>query len=800
MRISLNWLKEFVDIDCTPEELADKLTMLGLEIESMVCPGAEVRNVVVGQILSVEPHPDADKVVVCKTDVGEAEPLQIVCGAKNMKPGDKVPTCRVGGGLPGGLEIGRRKMRGVESQGMMCSGRELGLNDDQAGLLILDPDTPVGVDAVPVLGLDDVVYEIEVTPNRNDWSSMIGVARELAAFFSKPLRIPDASVPESGGEAAGDRSSVTIENPDLCARYLGRVFDGVRVGPSPDWMARRLVAAGQRPINNIVDITNYVLLETGHPLHAFDFDKLAENRIVVRSARPGETLVTIDGDTRKLIPENLVIADASSPVAMAGVMGGLDSEVTEGTVRVFLESAWFDPVSVRRTARMHNMATEASQRFQRGADPEMALFALNRAAQLFAEYASASVAPGVIDAYPRPHERRFINLRFDRARKVLGTDVPDASQRQYLEALGFSVQGEQEGGCRFQVPTWRHDCSIEEDLIEEIVRLHGYDRVPSSVAKVRIQEKEYYPEDRALRCLRPFLTGLGLVEVINMSFSSVAETRRSGFEEPWLDMVALQNPMSENQSTMRTSLIPGLLGNVAHNLRHGSRNIRLFEIGPVYRPNPNADLPDQSLHLAVALSGMPDHKHWSRPETAFDFYDLKGVVDALGDFFGLPWAIEAAEFGPMEPGQTGALVLDTNRTIGRFGEVRRAVCKAYDLEQPVWLLELDLAVPLKQNKPKPRFEPLPAYPPVLRDLAVVVPSDLQVGDLVRAACQSGGKYLRDVALFDIYTGKQVPEGKKSVALSLVFQSPEMTLTEKVTQKAMDGILRKLQTEFGAELR
>lgn len=405
MRVSLNWLKELIDIPVGVDELADALTMLGLEIEAIERPGAGIKDVYVGRILSIEPHPDADKLVVCQTDTGRERPLQIVCGAKNMQVGDKVPTAVVGATLAEGFQIGRRKMRGVESEGMMCSARELGLGDDHTGLLILEPDAPVGGDCAGLLGLDDVIFEIEVTPNRGDWASMLGVARELAARFGTTMRTPAVAFEESSPDAAA-LSSVTIENAELCPRYIGRVLTGVRIGPSPRWMQNRLIAAGQRPINNVVDVTNFVLMETGHPLHAFDCDLLKENRIVVRNPRPGETIRTIDGQERALSPEMLVIADGLAPVAVAGIMGGLQSEVGENTTRVFLESAYFKPASVRRTARALGMQTEASQRFQRGADPEMALYAINRAAMLMQQTAGAQVARGLLDEYPPASARQ----------------------------------------------------------------------------------------------------------------------------------------------------------------------------------------------------------------------------------------------------------------------------------------------------------------------------------------------------------------------------------------------------------
>ncbi|HEX72272.1 MAG TPA: phenylalanine--tRNA ligase subunit beta, partial [Candidatus Hydrogenedentes bacterium] len=612
--------------------LAEHLTMLGLEIEAIERPGAEISEVYIGQILSIEPHPDADKLVVCHTDIGREDPLQIICGATNMKVGDKVPTAVVGATLPGGFAITRRKMRGIESFGMMCSPKELGLGEDHQGLMILDPETPVGADAKTALGLDDVILEIEVTPNRGDWDCMIGVARELAAFYNTPCRIPVLRLDETG-EAATALSSVTIEDPEKCPRYIGRVLDGVRVGPSPDWLCRRLIAAGQRPINNIVDITNYVLLETGHPLHAFDYDKLAENRIVVRCARPGESITTLDGAARKLTPDMLVIADAKAPQAVAGVMGGADSEVGEGASRIFLESAYFNPVSIRRTSRALGLITEASQHFQRGADPEMAVYAINRAAMLIQELAGARIAPGLLDAYPKPYVAPTIPLRYSRTNALLGTDIDGDTQRNMLQRLGFGINNITDGSCDCTAPTWRPDVEQEADLIEEIARLHGYDKIPVTLPQVRQSEMAFAPHESKLRKLRRLLVDIGLTELVNWTFSSKENVQRAKLSAEYLDMVALQNPLSENHATMRSSLIPGLLANAAFNLNHGVDRMAAFELGPVYKPFGNNDLPDERVCMGVILIGPREEPHWSKSPQPYDFYDLKGFAEAILDFF-----------------------------------------------------------------------------------------------------------------------------------------------------------------------
>jgi len=798
MRVSLNWLKEYVDIPVGVDELAHTLTMAGLEIEAIDRPGADISKVFTGKILSIERHPDADKLVVCRTDIGQGEPLQIVCGATNMRVGDIVPTAIVGATLAGKFEICRRKMRGIESQGMMCSARELGMGDDHTGLLILPSDTPIGQDAIPILGLDDVVFDLEITPNRGDWASLIGVARELAAVFGGRVRMPEIRIAESG-PSASELSSVRIEDDDLCPRYIGRVLSDVKIGPSPEWMCRKLLAAGQRPISNVVDITNYVLFETGHPLHAFDYDLLKGNRIVVRTPRAGETITSIDGEVRELSQDMLIIADADHPVAVAGIMGGRESEVGDGTTRVFLESAYFKPSSIRRTVRALGMQTEASTRFQRGADPEMALYAINRAAMLMQELAGARVAPGLLDEYPRRRVPKEITLRYKRADLLLGVKVPPERQREILENLGFAVKESSEESCTVTSPAWRHDASQEADLIEEVARLHGYDKIDTTLPKVRQMEVTLAPNDEPIRALRRHLVGQGLDEFFNWTFSCPEDVKSSGLDGAYLDMVTLENPLSEKQATMRSSLIPGLLATVSRNVRHGNLNILAFELGPVYIPEPGEKLPNEVMRAGVVLSGFCGEKHWSQPRRAVDFHDLKGYCEAILDFFGVSYSFESAEFGPFQNGQCGKVLMGET-ILGYLGQVRDGILRSYDIEQPVYLMELDLEYVLGHQRGAAQFQSIPMFPPSRRDMAVMVDASVPAGAIREVAAQSGGKLLKTVDIFDVYTGKQVLEGKKSVALSLVFQSEERTLTDADTQKAWDRILAKLKAAFQAELR
>jgi len=805
MLISLNWLRDYVDLPETVETLCERLTLLGLEIEKVTRPGEGIEKVVVGQVLSVERHPDADKLSVCRTDVGQGEPLQIVCGATNMKPGDKVPTALVGATLPGGFEIGRRKMRGVESYGMMCSARELGLGEEHMGLMILPADAPIGQDIRTYLGLDDAILEIEVTPNRGDWASMIGVARELAAWFGRTMRVPKAA-PAEGSAPVRALTSVTIEDPEGCPRYIARVIEGVKVGPSPDWMARRLTAAGMRPINNVVDVTNYVLMETGHPLHAFDYDRLSENRIVVRRARAGEQITTLDGERRSLTPEMLVIADAEKPQAVAGVMGGADSEVTDVTTRILLESAVFHPALIRRTARTLGLVTEAAQHFQRGADWDMAEYAVNRAADLVLQLAGGSLAAGLWDAAPRPPQPVSVQLRYHRAASFLGVQMFPATQREILDRLGFELESEDEVSATFRVPSWRvHDVSMETDLLEELARFHGYDRLPETLPPVRANATDFAPYDEPQEQTRRFLADRGLTEVFSWTFSSPAMVERAGLPETYGRMVTLSNPLTENHSTMRSSLIPGLLAIAERNARRGATGLAVFELGPVFLPPRDGavtpkTLPDEPPALGILLAGEPP-AHWAVPVRPYDLYDLKGIVETLG-----AWRRQDLRFRPMEspwplfvPGQAAEILLG-EAIAGYIGTVSGRVGKAFDLPFGCCVAELNLRVLFDAPLRPAQFQELPAFPPSPRDLAVLVDRTTPAGDLLEAVREKGGTLLRDARVFDVYTGKQVPPDKKSVAISLVFQSPERTLTDADTQQAFDRIVKHLERKFQAVLR
>ena len=800
MKIPLSWLNEYVDLnDKSATEICETMTMLGLEIESVEETGAGIQNVVVGHIQSIEPHPDADKLSVCKTDIGEAEPVTIVCGATNMSVGDKVPTALIGGSLPGGFAIGKRKMRGIESQGMMCSARELGMGDDHAGLLILDSAMKVGSDVRGPLGLNETVLEIEITPNRNDWSGLIGIARELAAHYDRPLILPEAVLTESD-EKAADVSSITIDTPELCNRYIGRIIKGVKIGPSPDWLKKRLIDAGQRPINNVVDVTNYVLLETGHPLHAFDLNKLSEHRIVVRTAKDGEVIKTIDQEERKLTSEMLVIADAKVPVAVAGIMGGYDSEVGDDTVDLLIESAYFSPTSIRKTSRTLNLVSEASQRFQRGSDIDMIPLAANRTCQLIQEVAGGSLLSGTLDEYPNVIRPQEISHNFNNVNARIGTDVPRETHTRILKSLGFNVSNETETEILVSAPPRRHDASRPADLVEEIARHYGFHNIPATLPKILPTDTVYAPNYKRLQHLRTQLTYMGLTEIYTWAFTSREDLQNANLTYELATAVPLENPLSEKNELMRPTLIPSVLHIASANIRKNTKNIRIFEMAPVYLQAANAEDTTQHDRLTICISGERRAGHWSQKATPCDVFDLKGYIEEVASLLESPDLVFKSEDHPAFAVGESATIFSKGNPIGHLGRLKTPVATKYAIDQDIFIAEIQIQALISKRSKVTRFTELSGHPVSMRDIAVVVDESVPAGDIQASASKAGGKILQNVDIFDIFTGNQVAPGKKSVALSLTFQSPERTLTDQDTEKAWNKILKTLQHSYNAELR
>ena len=797
MNVTLNWLKAYIDFEFSPSELADRLTMLGVEVESVKHLGTELEGVIVGSVTSIRPHPNADKLVLCQVDTGETEELQIVCGAPNAREGMLAPVATIGATLPVGLTIKRAKLRGETSQGMLCSEKELGLSGDAAGLMELSTDIPLGTPLSEALGLDDVVFELEITPNRPDCLSLIGVAREIRAETGNPLKLPTVDLQESGINIR-DLTSVTIGAPDLCPRYAARVIQGVKVTESPAWLQQRLESVGIGVINNIVDATNFVLMEYGQPLHAFDYHKLAENRIVVRRARDNEQIRTLDEVERELTSDMLVIADAEKPVALAGIMGGYDSEITETTCDFLLESAYFNPLSIRATAKALGISTEASYRFERGADPGAVLAALDRAAQLIAELTGGTICDGIVDVYPGQQSLTEIQLRPERVNFVLGTTIETAEMVQILDRLGFDVDIT---GKVYQVvvPTFRSDVTREIDLIEEIARVYGYDNIPTTLPKGDIPVPAPTPKTEARRRIKHFLLAAGMMEAVNYSFCdpNCFDKIRLNVDDPLRNTLQLRNPLSPEMSVLRTTLTPGLLENAQHNRNHQIDTIALFEIGGVFVHDGEEKEPER---VTGVLAGQIGEGVYSDPYRHPDFFDIKGLVEGMLEVCGVvDWTLQKTDAPTFHPGRNAEVLLG-DRRIGVFGEVHPEVLENYDLPYKAYLFEFDLEGLADAATFAKRFEPISIYPKVARDLAIVVDketlSDMPTGLIYT----TGGDSVDSVRLFDVYEGEQVPEGKKSLAYTITYHSATETLTDKAVNALHDEVVKCLNRELGAELR
>ena len=798
MKAPLSWLRDYVDIDAAPAELAHSLTLAGIEAEGFEVVGEHWDGVAVGLVTAVEPHPNADRLRLATVDTGDGM-AQVVCGAPNVAAGQKIAFAREGATLidahTGRIsKLKAAKIRGVESRGMVCSERELGLSDEHEGILVLDDDAPLGRPLADYLG--DVIFDFAITPNRPDLLSILGLAREAAAQTGRAAREPDLDYAEEG-PAAASKTSVEILDPDLCPRYIGGVVTGVTIGPSPRWLRERLAAYGSRSINNVVDVTNFVMLEMGQPLHAFDYDRLAENRIVVRRARPDEWITTIDGQPRELDADMLVIADAEEPVALAGVMGGEDSEVTVATVNLLLESANFNPANIRRTSQKTGLRSEASIRFDKGLSPELPLHAARRALKLIAEVAGGVVAEGLVDAYPGERPRPTVRLTAARTARVLGAETPASEAADLLARLGFSARPAGEGALDVTAPYWRTDIEIEDDLIEEIARLKGYDWAPTTGLPGRVPDFEPQPMLDLKREVRDELRALGFDEIITYSLTNPEVQAKSRVE----DAAALQvvNPLSSEQTELRRSLRGGVLQTLASNARHEDGVLRLFEVGRVYLPR-TGDLPDERETVGGAITGARRDPHWGGEEPGVvDFYDAKGLLDALFAALGAAPEYEATRDPLLHPGRTASVRVG-GVVVGLVGELHPNTLRAFDLgDGPCAYFEIDLgalldAAPAEQR----RYQPLARFPGAVRDLALLVDESLPAGSVT--AMLEATPLVAEARLFDVYAGDPIADGKKSLAYRMVWQSPGRTLTNEEVDKAQARLLQRLEKELGAVLR
>ena len=793
MLFSYNWLKEYLEGAPAPDELSDRLTMSGTEIESVTRTGAAFTNVITAQIISCEKHPNADKLSYCKVRTDKEE-LAIVCGAKNMKAGDKVALAVNGAELPGGLKIKKSKIRGVESQGMMCSEVELGLKDTSSGLMILPPDTPLGVDYSAILG-SDYMMEAGITPNRGDILSIRGLAREAAAVTGARF-IDKSFTVEEGGGPVEKAATVSVAPACPCRRYSARVIEGVKTGPSPDDIRARLEAHGIRAINNVVDITNLVLLETGQPLHAFDLDKLNGHRINVRFAAEGESIETIDGKTRSLDTSMLVIADSAVPVAIAGVMGGKATEVSEGTVRVLLESAWFEPSSVRMTSRKLGLSSDSSYRFERGVDIDGVAKALDMAANLILKLAGGAATKGTIDIRAVKAVPAEIDFRLKRAEELLGVSIGEKALLEIFGRLGIIARVKSPGVITAVPPSYRTDLVQETDLMEEAARLFGYNNISTTLPVARLIPGSPGRLSAIRRKVKTLLVDSGLTEVVNYSFVSREAFAITGPESK--AGVAILNPLTEEQAVMRDSLLPSLLENLKFNLARKSEELKIFEFAPAFIAN--SRLPHERWKVAGLLYGHRYEPGWSYPAESVDFFDVKGLIERLLEGLGIQRAVfERTEHRLLHPGKAAALRL-ANKPAGVFGEVHPALWAGYDLRMPAYLFELDIDTMMASFGAARKYSPLPKFPESARDIAFIVNEETPFREISDSIKRIDVKLIEKVELFDVYYGSNIPSGKRSLAVRVTYRSRERTLTGQEVEDIHTRVVKELTERFKAEVR
>lgn len=793
MLVPLKWLNEYVKIDdIDSQEFADAMTMSGSKVEEVIESGREISNVVTGRIIRIEKHPNAEKLVICQVDVGK-ETIQIVTGADNVREGHIVPVALHGSTLPGGVRIKRGKLRGVESNGMLCSAAELGLENvpnAADGIYILPEDTGIGLDIKDVLKLNSVIVDFEITSNRPDCLSMTGMAREAAVTFNRSLNIHSINVREGNGDVR-DYIDVEIKAKDLCRRYAGRVVRNVKIAESPEWMKERLSEAGVRPINNIVDITNYVMLEYGQPLHAFDYDKISGKRIIVRRAEEGEKLVTLDGKERILDSSMLVIADAKKALVVAGVMGGEDSEITDNTTTIFFESANFNGTSVRLASKKLGLRTESSSRFEKGIDPNIALDALNRAAELVVELGAGEVVGGIIDRYEDKLEPWTIDISPERINRFLGTNVSADEMEAILKRLGITVL--RNGGMKAVIPTFRADLELEEDIAEEIARIYGYNNIESTMIKGDTLQGGRTREQKIQDIAKELFTGAGLYEAITYSIVSPGDFDKINIpvDSSMRRVVRIMNPLGEDLSIMRTTLIPSMLEVISRNYSKKTESAGFYEMGRVYLPleNETSKLPEEKNRLIIGLYG------------GFDFYDIKGYVELLLEGLGIRKYefVRETDNPTFHPGRTAKLMI-RKKDVGVLGEIHPDVLERYDIPVGTYVCELDFDEIVAMADLDKHFKNLPKYPAVERDMALLIDKNVMVSEIEHIIRQKGGNLIENTKLFDVYEGKQIPEGKKSVAYSIVYRAEDRTLKDEEVNRVHNSIINELESKLGAQLR
>jgi phenylalanyl-tRNA synthetase beta chain len=808
MKVTLNWLKQYVDFNWSPEELTERLTMLGLEVEGVQKISAAFEGIVVAQVITRDKHPNADKLSVCRVNDGTGE-RQIVCGAQNFKAGDKVPLILPGASLPmkpGDKEpftIKVGKIRSVESHGMMCSPQELGLPDQVDGLLILRGDAKVGQPFAEYLGRSgsDVVYDLEVTPNRPDLNSVIGIAREIAAVTGNALKIPAVQFLNTESEPIDGLLKVRNDEPELCPRYTARIVRKVKVGPSPDWLKSTLEKVGIRSINNVVDITNYVMLESGQPLHAFDYHLFKVNgtnvpTIVIRRAGDGEKFTTLDGKERTLTNQMLLIADETKAVALAGVMGGQNSEISANTVDVLIESAHFKPQNIRATSKKLELRTDSSYRFERGGDVGICDWASRRAAQLICDLAGGQVLGHSIDDFQKPVAPKHITLHFSKSQALLGVAIPHPDEISSLTRLGLTLIEKTPGICTFEIPSWRVDLKREVDLIEEVARLYGIEKIPATPPRGALGANAYDSVHDQLAEARRILTGLGLNEAQGQTLISSAEI---GGARP--ESVMLANPLSSDMDVLRPSLLPGLIHSLRHNVSRKNYDVALFEIGRVFK-NMNGQT-QENRNIAIAITGQRALNFWSGDDrnAKFDASDLKGLVEEFLEQFGLRGVMFSKRTeSTMLLLESADATLGGKLPLGQLGQLLPTLAKRYDLRDAVFLAEFNLDLFISKRNPAKSFKSLPQFPTIRRDVAMLVPEATTHEAVLQTVRQTKPANLESVELFDVFRGKHVPEGQKSLAYAFTYRSPEKTLTDAEVNTAHTKIVEAFKAQLSATFR
>jgi phenylalanyl-tRNA synthetase beta chain len=802
MLVSLNWLKEFVDIDRSAEEIAELLTMGGIEVESIIRVGEGLDGVFTAEIREIKPHPSATSLSLARIFLGDRE-AAVVCGAPNIRVGQVVPYAGPGCTLPSGLEITEREIKGIRSPGMLCSERELGLGDDAAGILELDAGTPVGLSLTKALPfVQDVILETSVTPNRGDCLSVLGTAREVAALAGLEWQKPHLAFP-SGSVRVADQCRVEVPDYDLCPRYVVTMVDGTRIGPSPFHVRLRLSRSGMRPISNVVDATNLIMLECGQPLHAFDYSLLEERRIVVRRCDPGETFITLDGTQRQLPENTLMIRDGKRSVAVAGIMGGLNSEINDSTSTVLIESACFERFSIRRSAKALGMGTEASFRFERGVDPEGTLWAAHRVAQVLADLAGGTVLAGQVDEYPVPIPRPPVAVRPAKVRTLLGIPVAGKEMASYLGRLGVACEetGEADGTFVATPPSWRWDLEREVDMAEEVARIHGFQNVPVSMPAYVSAPDRTREQRRRLQRVAELMTTAGFTEIITMSFVSASAATEFLSADGAAQGLPLMNPLIDDYSVMRTSLVPGLLSALKRNVSFRSEDLKLYELGRTFSPVAGQDLPREDLRVAGLAAGSRYPLLWNVPhDERIDFYDTKGALETLLEGLGVSDVIFVPSQLPfLHPGKSADLFMDGNN-IGFVGELAPHKMRDHDLAGNLYIFEILVEPLLIRSRKETVFRQVPRYPYIERDLSFIIEEKCSGDKIKQLISRLRHDIIASVILFDIYRGESIPEGHQSVAFRIRYQSEDRTLTDEEVQAVHSQVVRALNEELGAAMR